>query len=83
MARHRTAPILLRGGNVLEDFRDALITESNRSGQSINELLIRAAAERLAQRGIQFAGVFEPGDVLAINDNSPSHDDRRRATASR
>lgn len=69
MARHRTAPILLRGGNVLEDFRNALITESNRSGQSVNELIIRAAAERLAQRGIHFAGVFEPGDILPTNDN--------------
>jgi hypothetical protein len=63
MARHKTAPILLRGGNVLEDFKDALITESNRSGQSVNELIIRAAGERLAQRGLQFAGVFEPGDL--------------------
>lgn len=59
---HRTQPILLRGGNVLEDFRDALITESNRSGQSVNELIIRAAGERLAQRGIRFEGIFEPGD---------------------
>ena len=78
MARHPTAPILLRGGNVLADFRDALITESNRSGQSMNEVIIRAAAERLAQRGIQFAGVFEPGDVQALNDNSPAHDHHRQ-----
>ena len=63
MAQNRTAPILLRGGNVLEDFKDALITESNRSGQSVNEVIIRAAGERLAQRGIQFSGVFEPGDL--------------------
>jgi len=69
VAQIRTAPILLRGGNVLADFRDALITESNRSGQSVNEVILRAAAERLAQRGIQFAGLFEPGDVQPTNDN--------------
>jgi hypothetical protein len=45
----------------------------------MNEVIIRAAAERLAQRGIQFAGVFEPGDVQALNDNSPSQDHRRQA----
>lgn len=63
MAQHRTSPILLRGGNVLEDFKDVLLTESNRSGQSVNELILRAAGERLAQRGLRFAGVFEPGDL--------------------
>jgi hypothetical protein len=63
MAQHRTAPILLRGGNVLEDFKEVLVTESNRSGMSVNEVLIRAAGERLAQRGLQFTGVFEPGDL--------------------
>jgi hypothetical protein len=66
MALHRTSPILLRGGNVLEDFKDVLLTESNRSGQSINEIIIRAAGERLAQRGLHFAGVFEPGDIDKI-----------------
>lgn len=63
MTQNRTSPILLRGGNVLEDFKEVLLTESNRSGQSINELIIRAAGERLAQRGLRFSGVFEPGDL--------------------
>ena len=66
MALPRTSPILLRGGNVLEDFKDVLLTESNRSGQSINEVILRAAGERLAQRGLQFAGVFEPGDLELV-----------------
>ncbi|WP_108461354.1 hypothetical protein [Devosia naphthalenivorans] len=61
MAQTRRLP--LRGGNVLEDFCEALIIESNRSGQSVNEVIIRAAGERLAQRGLQFTGVFEPGDL--------------------
>jgi len=60
---HQTRRLPLRGGNILEDFAEALISESDRSGQSINELIIRAAAERLAQRGIKFSGVFEPGDL--------------------
>ena len=67
MAHHRTSPILLRGGNVLEDFKSALITESNRSGQSINEVILRAAGERLAQRGLRFEGVFEPNDIDRSN----------------
>jgi hypothetical protein len=79
MAHHRTSSILLRGGNVLSDFRDALITESNRSGQSVNEVIIRAAGERLAQRGIKFAGVFEPGDVSISNDNCHAVGDARQA----
>jgi len=61
MAQTRRLP--LRGGNILEDFAEALVAESDRSGQSINEIIIRAAGERLAQRGIQFSGVFEPGDL--------------------
>lgn len=60
---HQTRRLPLRGGNILEDFAEALITESDRSGQSINEVIIRAAGERLAQRGLRFAGVFEPGDL--------------------
>ena len=63
MAQHRTSPILLRGGSVLEDFKSALVHESNRSGQSVNEVVLRAAGERLAQRGMHFGGVFEPGDL--------------------
>lgn len=74
---HRTVPILLRGGNVLSGFRDALTTESNRSGQSVNEVILRAAAERLAQRGIRFDGLFEPGDVQPINDNDHPHGSAR------
>ena len=76
---HQTRSLPLRGGYVLEGFVQALITESNRSGQSISEVVMRAAAERLAQRGIRFDGLFEPGDVQAINDNSPNQDHRRQA----
>jgi len=60
---HQTRRLPLRGGNILEDFADALVRESDRSGQSINEIIIRAAGERLAQRGHEFSGVFEPGDL--------------------
>lgn len=74
MALHRTSPILLRGGNVLEDFKAALITESDRSGQSVNEVILRAAGERLAQRGLQFSGVFEPGDLAHM---TPANANRR------
>lgn len=66
---HQTRSLPLRGGNVLEGFVQALIAESNRSGQSISEVVFRAAAERLAQRGARFDGLFEPGDIQISNDN--------------
>lgn len=66
---HQTRSLPLRGGIVPEGFAQALITESNRSGQSISEVVMRAAAERLAQRGIRFDGLFEPGDLPSTNDN--------------
>ncbi|WEJ31997.1 hypothetical protein [Devosia sp. SD17-2] len=66
---HQTRSLPLRGGNVREGFVQALITESNRSGQSMSEVVFRAAAERLAQRGISFDGLFEPGDIQISNDN--------------
>jgi hypothetical protein len=73
MAHQQTRSLPLRGGNVLDGFVQALITESNRSGQSISEIIMRAAAERLAQRGVRFDGLFVPGDVQISNDSDTSH----------
>ncbi len=58
-----TANLLLRGAKVLPDFRDAVFDQANRRGVSVNELILTAAAEHLAERGAKFAGVFEPGDL--------------------
>lgn len=60
---HPTANLLLRGAKVLPEFRDAVFDQANRRGVSVNELILTAAAERLAERGAKFAGLFEPGDV--------------------
>ncbi|SFV32269.1 hypothetical protein SAMN05216456_1592 [Devosia crocina] len=63
MAPTELTPLTLRGGRVTAGLRDAIFDEANRAGMSVNEFVLTAAAERLAQRGIKFAGVFEPGDL--------------------
>lgn len=60
---HPTATLLLRGAKVLPEFRDVVFDQANRRGVSVNELILTAAAEHLAERGVKFAGVFEPGDL--------------------
>ncbi|MGV8830433.1 MAG: hypothetical protein ACOH2N_00535 [Devosia sp.] len=63
MAKHETAAIMLRGARISADLREVIFDQANRAGMSVNEFVLTAAAERLAQRGLRFAGVFEPGDL--------------------
>lgn len=63
MSPHQTAPIMLRGARICADLRDLIFDQANRAGMSVNEFVLTAAAERLAQRGLKFEGVFEHGDL--------------------
>lgn len=60
-----TAQLFLSGARVTPAFREALHDAANRAGITPNEFVITAAAEKLAQRGASFPGVFRPGDMPA------------------
>jgi hypothetical protein len=60
-------PVLLRGANVMESFRENLFDAANRAGMSPNEFVIEAAAEKLMRAGRQFSGVFRKGDLSDLN----------------
>lgn len=62
--------LMLNGGRVTSGFRAALFAAASRAGVSVNEFVLTAAAEKLRASGSQFSGVFEPGDLLDLNDNS-------------
>ena len=55
-------PVALNGGRVTSGFRDALFSTAARCGISVNELVLRATAEKLHAAGEHFSGVFHPGD---------------------
>lgn len=57
--------LLLNGGRVTHAFRSALFAAADREGLSVNELVLRLAAERLRASGARFSGVFFPGDLPA------------------
>lgn len=59
-----TAQLFLSGARVTPAFREALHDAANRAGITPNEFVITAAAEKLAQGGASFPGVFRPGDML-------------------
>ena len=56
-------PVALNGGRVTSGFRDALFSTAARCGISVNELVLRATAEKLLAAGEHFSGVFHPGDM--------------------
>lgn len=60
--------VMLTGGRVTSSFRQALFLAAGRSGMTVNEFALRAAAEKLAKAGASFSGVFERGDITP-NDN--------------
>jgi hypothetical protein len=62
--------VMLNGGRVTSGFRAALFAAASRAGVSVNEFVLTSAAEKLRASGSQFSGVFEPGDLLDLNDNS-------------
>lgn len=61
--------LMLNGGRVTSGFRAALFAAASRAGVSVNEWVLRAAAEKLSASGSQFSGVFETGDLPDLNDN--------------
>jgi hypothetical protein len=65
--REIRVPVLLRGANVMESFRENLFDAANRAGMSPNEFVIEAAAEKLMRAGRQFSGVFRKGDLHDLN----------------
>lgn len=67
----KIVPIMLRGGRVTAEFRDALFRAANRAGQSPNEFVLSCVARQLRQAGANIPGVFEPGDLEFSNDNDP------------
>ena len=58
-------PVALNGGRVTSGFRAALFDAASRHGISVNELVLRATAEKLRDAGGHFSGVFHPGDMAA------------------
>lgn len=62
-------PVMLNGGRVTASFRAALFAAAAREGVSVNEFVLRSAAEKLRQKGAELAGVFEPGDIGIANPN--------------
>lgn len=58
-------PVALNGGRVTSGFRAALFDAAARRGISVNELVLRATAEKLRDAGGHFSGVFHPGDMAA------------------
>ncbi|WP_427026553.1 hypothetical protein ACP4J4_20260 (plasmid) [Aureimonas ureilytica] len=60
-----SAPLLLSGGRVDPDFRDALFAASAREGVSVNEFCLLAAAEKMLRRGVRVRGVWSKGDLEA------------------
>lgn len=59
-------PLMLMGGRVTAAFRASLFDAANRAGVTPNEFCITAAAEKLAQSGAQFPGVFRTGDLKEL-----------------
>jgi hypothetical protein len=66
-AAARLTSVMLSGARVTRGFAEALFDAANRSGMSVNEFVIAAAAERLARQGRQFPGVFHRGDFDVNN----------------
>ncbi len=62
--------ITLTGGRVTSGFRAALFSEAGRAGVSVNELVLRAAGEKLARSGVNFPGVFNAGDCSATSESN-------------
>jgi hypothetical protein len=61
----QTVNLMLRDNRVTAGFRAALFDATQREGLSVNEFVLRAAAEKLRASGRDFPGVFGPGDVEA------------------
>lgn len=59
--------IMLTGGRVTAGFRAALFAAAGRAGISVNEFVLTAAAEKLAQAGAEFPGVFQRGDIVSVS----------------
>ncbi|MEA3533226.1 hypothetical protein [Rhizobium sp. CC-YZS058] len=66
-ARELRVPVMLRGANVMESFRESLFDAANRAGITPNEFVIEAAAEKLMRSGRRFSGVFRKGDLSQLN----------------
>ncbi|MFP5077029.1 hypothetical protein ACLE20_06950 [Rhizobium sp. YIM 134829] len=67
-ARELRVPVLLRGAEVMESFRENLLDAANRAGVSPNEFVFVATAEKLMRSGRHFSGVFRKGDLSDLND---------------
>ena len=57
--------VMLSGGRVTQDFRASLFAAAGRSGKSVNEFVLLAAAEKLKAAGAPFSGVFRSGDLTS------------------
>jgi hypothetical protein len=66
-AREKSVPVALRGGKVMESFRDNLFDACNRTGVTPNEFCLLAAAEKLKRSGRHVSGVFWKGDLAELN----------------
>jgi hypothetical protein len=79
-ARERKVALLLQGGLVTAEFRQALFFAASRAGMSIDAFVLRCAAEMLDRNGYPLPGVFSRGDLIGQNDNT-SADTANKRTA--
>lgn len=61
-AKTKIVNLMLRDNRVTAGFRTALFDATQREGLSVNEFVLRAAAEKLRASGRDFPGVFSSGD---------------------
>ncbi|WIJ26604.1 hypothetical protein [Devosia sp. RR2S18] len=60
-------PVMLNGGRVTLGFREALFAAAARAGTSVNEYVLRSAGRQLVENGFDLDGVFDPGDLHAVD----------------
>ncbi|CUW90189.1 conserved hypothetical protein [Agrobacterium fabacearum S56] len=66
-AKTEIVNLMLRDNRVTAGFRTALFDATQREGLSVNEFVLRAAAEKLRASGRDFPGVFSSGDFADRN----------------
>ena len=76
----RLVSVMLTDVRVTAGFRAALFSVCGRTGSTMNEFLIQAAAEKLAADGYGFTGIFEPGDITSKAAPDPFAGDQGRTS---
>lgn len=59
--------LALRDAMVLPEFRDLVFEQAGKSGVSVNEVVITAAAKHFRAAGYRLPGVFRAGDLTEVH----------------